>query len=376
MATSTNAYEPYDGLTIDGSFIEPQLQFNNDFTKLAANILQFYLIVWDPDDTNEYKRDLGLSNKKYKEKLVEAGWRFEVISSNNTPATALVAHNKDNIIVTFRGSGVQKEVGETKKYEAIGETIKNILTDLNILLVEDERFPGKVHKGFLKEYLEIRMKIFDKVASLIPVSDRGAVRKRNLFISGFSLGSGMATLCLWDLPKQLNNKKLTIDTYGYLFACPAAGDHNFESALHNYNKNIFHIMHERDVVGQIPHSLFKNYRASARKLFVFDTNPLKTDAKSPETVVQLDHEKMDINLKIKRILPASVIADVLYNRLWAYLVVKLTKDVLMPFARYHNGYFYKNCMTEMTKDFSDKVSGSNLLETGNKQYELCQQHGI
>jgi len=376
MAKSSNTYEPYEGLTIDGSFLEPQLQLNSDFTKLAANLLQFYLIVWDPDGKNEYKRDLGHSNERYKKILHDAGWRFEVIRSEHTPATALVAHNKDNIVVSFRGSGVQQEEGETGKWEARFDTIKNVLADMNIIRVADDNFPGKVHKGFLKQYKEISREIFEKVASVIPVSDRGAVRKKNLFISGFSLGSGMATLCLWDLPRQLENKNLKIDTYGYLFACPAAGDHDFESALYAYNKNIFHIMHERDVVGQIPHSLFKEYRAGARKLFVFDTNPLKTDNKSPETVVQLEHEKMGINLKIKRMLPASVITNVLYHKIWPYLVVKLTKDVLMPFIRYHNGYFYKNCMTEMSNDFNRKASGSNLLETGNKQYELCQQHGI
>lgn len=375
MAKSKHKYEPYDGLTIDGSFLTPQTRLNKDFTLLAANLLQFYLIAWDPDGKNEYLRDMGKSNARYKADLDRKGWTFHTIKSDDTPATALVAYNSDSIVVSFRGSGVQKEEGETGFFESKLETIKNVLTDLNIVRIADSGFPGKLHMGFRRQYLQIREEIYDKVAlALSPV--KGVVKKKNLFISGFSLGSGMASLCLWDLPKKLEQNKLNVNTYGYLFACPAAGDHAFEAALHEYNKNIFHIAHERDVIGQIPHSLFKEYRTTARKLLVFDTNPLKTAQQSPETVEQLKHGKMDINLKIKKTLPASVLTKVLYDKLWPYLVVKLTKDILFPFVRYHNGYFYKNCMVEMSQDFDRKQSGSTLAETAEAQYKLCQKHGI
>ena len=375
MAKSSSNYQPYENLTIDGSFLTPQTRLNSDFTLLAANLLQFYLIAWDPDGKNEYVRDMGRSNERYKTALEKKGWTFHTVKSNTTPATALVAYDQNSIVVSFRGSGVQKEEGETGWLEAKIDTIKNVLTDLNVIRIADSGFPGKLHMGFRRQYLEIRNEIYDIVAQNL-TAPRGAGKKKNLFISGFSLGSGMASLCLWDLPKRLESNKLKADTYGYLFACPAAGDHAFETALHEYNPNIFHIMHERDVVGQIPHSLFKEYRATARKLFVFDTNPLKSDQKSPETVVQLNHRKMDINLKIKKILPLSVFSKVLYDKLWPYLAVKLTKDALMPFVRYHNGYFYKNCMTEMSQHFERKQSGSTLTETAEAQYELCQKHGI
>ena len=99
--------------------------------------------------------------------------------------------------------------------------------------------------GFRRQYLQIRDEIYEKVAlALSP--NKGVAKKMNLFISGFSLGSGMASLCLWDLPKKLEQNKLKVDTYGYLFACPAAGDHAFEAALHEYNKNIFHIAHQEN----------------------------------------------------------------------------------------------------------------------------------
>jgi len=45
-------------------------------------------------------------------------------------------------------------------------------------------------------------------------------------------------------------------------------------------------------------------------------------------------------------------------------------------VRYHNGYFYKNCMVEMSQDFDRKQSGSTLAETAEAQYKLCQKHGI
>jgi len=375
MAKSANNHEPYDNLVIDGSYLEPQLRLDGNFTLLAANLLQFYLIAWDPDGKNDYVRDLGRSNERYKHSLVNKGWVFHTISSNDTPATAIVAYNNDSIVVSFRGSGVQKEEGETGWFESKVDTLKNVLTDLNVIRIADSGFPGKLHMGFRKQYLEIRDEIYTHVAQALP-KGRGAAKKKNLFISGFSLGAGMASLCLWDLPKKLEQNDISVDTYGYLFACPSAGDHEFEAALHEYNKNIFHIVHERDVVGQVPHSLFKEYRATARKLFVFDTNPLKTDKKSPETVEQLNHRKMDINLKIKKIVPQSIYSTVQYNKIWPYLVAKLTKDVLLPFIRYHNGYFYKNCMIEMSYDFERKQSGSTLTETANMQYELCQEYGI
>ncbi len=375
MAKSNHNYEPYEGLSIDGSFLIPQKKLNKDFTLLAANLLQFYLIAWDHDGKNEYFRDIGKSNASYKTALEKNGWTFHIVRSDNTPATALVAYDSHSIVVSFRGSGVQKEEGETGWFEAKVDTLQNVLTDLNIVRIADAGFPGKLHMGFRRQYLQISDEIYDKVAQAIsPV--KGVVKKTNLFISGFSLGSGMASLCLWDLPNKLEQNNLKVDTYGYLFACPAAGDHAFEAALHAYNKNIFHIVHERDVIGQIPHSLFKEYRTTARKLLVFDTNTLMTAQKSPETVQQLRHEKMDINLKIKKIIPASVLTKVLYDKLWPYLVVKLTKDILLPFVRYHNGYFYKNCMVEMSQDFDRKQSGSTLAETAAAQYKLCQKHGI
>jgi hypothetical protein len=86
--------------------------------------------------------------------------------------------------------------------------------------------------------------------------------------------------------------------------------------------------------------------------------------------------KLDINLKLKKLLPASVLTKVMYDKLWPYLAVKLTKDILLPFVRYHNGYFYKNCMVEMSQDFDRKQSGSTLAETATAQYKLCQKHGI
>lgn len=375
MAKSNHKYDPYEGLVIDGSFLTPQTKLNKDFTLLAANLLLFYLIAWDPDGKNEYQRDMGKSNAGYKTALKNKDWTFHIVKSDKTPATALVAYDSASIVVSFRGSGVQKEEGETGWFESKVDTLKNVLTDLNIVQIADAGFPGKLHMGFRRQYLQIRDEIYDKVAQALSPA-KGVVKKKNLFISGFSLGSGMASLCLWDLPKQLEQNNLKVNTYGYLFACPAAGDHAFEAALHAYNKNIFHIVHERDVIGQIPHSLFKEYRTTARKLLVFDTNPLKTAQKSPETVEQLQHEKMDINLKIKKIVPASVLTNVLYDKLWPYLVVKLTKDILLPFVRYHNGYFYKNCMVEMSQDFDRKQSGSTLAETAAAQYELCQKHGI
>jgi hypothetical protein len=111
MAKSKHNYEPYDGLPIDGSFLTPQTRLNKDFTLLAANLLQFYLIAWDPDGQNEYLRDMGKSNAGYKADLDRNGWTFHTIQSDQTPATALVAYNSDSIVVSFRGSGVQKRRG-------------------------------------------------------------------------------------------------------------------------------------------------------------------------------------------------------------------------------------------------------------------------
>ncbi|MBL0884533.1 MAG: hypothetical protein IBJ16_14520 [Chitinophagaceae bacterium] len=71
MAKSANNHEPYDNLIIDGSYLEPQLRLDSNFTLLAANLLQFYLIAWDPDGKNEYFRDSGKSNQRYKNTLID-----------------------------------------------------------------------------------------------------------------------------------------------------------------------------------------------------------------------------------------------------------------------------------------------------------------
>lgn len=129
---------------------------------------------------------------------------------------AYVAHDGDAVVVAFRGTGG----GSLKK------TVKNACKDANI---RSQKWglggieAGRVHQGFYREYERFREAILTRV--------RGT-RTDHVFVTGFSLGAALATLCAFDLRV---NEKLRVTAI--LFASPRVGGPRFRRAFEKHVKN-------------------------------------------------------------------------------------------------------------------------------------------
>ena len=75
--------------------------------------------------------------------------------------------------------------------------MSNLLTDLHATMIP---FPGHphvlVHKGFLKAYMRVRFAIFETISKHMK-------QHCKFYCVGHSMGGALATLCIWDIYKNL-----------------------------------------------------------------------------------------------------------------------------------------------------------------------------
>lgn len=365
-----------------GTYLKPHTTLTPEFLYTASHVLQHYLFVWEPDSAKNIKRlqRLGFrvwGNRKNKTKkdsksLEHKTVENKMITTVHSPAKALVAENDTSIVITFRGSGVQKNTKDDKAFvKAAKATFQNMIADLDIRLVKNKNFPGYVHRGFLREYMHIRKAVINAVKKCENYENK------QIFVSGFSLGAAMGTLCFWDIQRTLKLKKKPC---AYLFACPAAGDKSFESALTKKNNSIFRFAHERDPIAQIPHSLFKSFRAPGNNYFVFETKKATSASRAHNSAEQLNHRDMELNIEMKgilgKLLSAKAMTPVRWKAAKAILIAKAIKDVAIPF-RFHNGYVYQKSMIKIAENFKKRThSGTTLRKTAQQFRKLAAKTAI
>ncbi len=101
---------------------------------------------------------------------------------------------------------------------------------------------GNVHDGFLGVYQGLRASLLAAVNALTGIS--------NIFITGHSMGSALASLALADLA---NNANLTsINYHHYNFASPRVGDTTFAAAMNGMTFPSFRIINTEDLVPAAP----------------------------------------------------------------------------------------------------------------------------
>ena len=157
-----------------------------------------------------------LDNKLNEPMLPKFG-SIEYFNVKQTDTQAFVAGNDSVVIVSFRGTEPTH--------------ITDDLTDFKMTLVEDKNLTGKVHKGFQES---VNSTIYDENHSLLDVV-RGRLdalidgKKRDLWITGHSLGAALATLAASIFRKE----GLTIN-YICTFGSPRVGNEDYVT---DYNKN-------------------------------------------------------------------------------------------------------------------------------------------
>lgn len=142
------------------------------------------------------------------------------------PRIGYVAQSDEEIIVAFRGTA----------------NIYDDLQDLDILPASFPYVPGggSVVRGFLNIYSRIRLQLAE---ALLKLSTR-----KNLFITGHSLGGALATLAALDIAVNTKFKNPTV----YTFASPRTGNQSFASAYNRAVKQSVRVANVLDLVPYLP----------------------------------------------------------------------------------------------------------------------------
>jgi hypothetical protein len=216
-----------DGSPKNGTFLNPTKAYDGTMLKTAKS-------------ANWHQRTVSIDGiKNVKPALEKAGWTLigkvvEPSGIKDGRAYVAVDEARGNVVVSFRGSGGEKW----------WETGSNAITDLNTLRtkvdwIEKHQKGVRVHKGFSNEYLRFRDQILNKVRKH---------KDKRIFVTGFSLGAGLAQLCALDI--KLNTGAARVFLYPH--ASPRVGGKDFRALLESNIKRIDRVVLNGDPITQLP----------------------------------------------------------------------------------------------------------------------------
>ena len=164
--------------------------------------------------------------------LIAAGFTIKFISVGTTQC--LVAHNNKFIVIATRGTEIDNLWG------AISDWAVNLKFDL----VQDDS-GGKVHEGFI-ELINRTWPVIEECVRKIQAD--GA--QRTLWITGHSLGAGLATLVAERARRVGNFPVSGVYTWG----SPRVGDEQFKQkyAMAGLSDRTFRFVNNTDIVRKIP----------------------------------------------------------------------------------------------------------------------------
>jgi hypothetical protein len=128
-----------------------------------------------------------------------------------------------------------------KEYASNPEIIKELSSSVGI------------HSGYLKAYLSVKDDIYNKCKKLL---NNGA---NKIFISGYSLGGAMSTICVLDFHANLNKLNITADNIKSVhIGCPPVGNNDFVKLYNKYVINTVRLVHLNDPVPNLTIWLYKH----------------------------------------------------------------------------------------------------------------------
>jgi len=181
----------------------------------------------DPDGVRKFQDDLGLT--------------AQLISVGNTQV--YVAHNDQNIVVAFRGSGSPTSFDGLKDW---------LLTNANNLLVLPEGKAGtdfaaagvgaRFHRGFLEALNSVWTPFFAAVDAAY------SEKERPIWVCGHSLGGALALLAAW----RMERNALPVHQV-YTFGAPMVGNAAAAAAIEKqFAGRIFRVINGGDLVPKLP----------------------------------------------------------------------------------------------------------------------------
>jgi hypothetical protein len=248
--------------------------------KIITIILLFLLIIiYYP--LNEYINNYIL-NENYKPNTndllkainyTEQGNYFINDKSKIKYYIGLNESDSSEIIINFKGTDIN-EIEDIKSNIKLGITQYTTKYATNPDIIKELRNPIGIHVGYFNLYLSIREILYNKCKELL---DNGA---KKIFISGYSLGAGISTLCTFDFHINLNKLNITADNINSVhIAGPAVGDHNFVNLYNKYVINTVRLVHLNDPIPRISDWIYtqtKNEYIVFSKVYSIEAHSLTT----------------------------------------------------------------------------------------------------
>ncbi len=146
---------------------------------------------------------------------------IEIFDKQDTQA--FVASNENSMIISFRGTS----------------TLKDAMTDINVDLVDG--VGGRVHEGF-----NIALNYIWRDLYKLILASRG---KRSLWLTGHSLGGGLACLATAKLVQEKDEPVNGLYTFGQ----PRTGDRRFAKNFNaTFGDKTFRFVNNNDIVTRTP----------------------------------------------------------------------------------------------------------------------------
>lgn len=185
--------------------------FDNRSMKFSAN--NAYWLAWCSKLAYYNKADTEISLNNEDMNLIE------FFDEQNTQA--FIAADDEKIIISIRGT----------------DGLADAMTDLNVDLVDG--VGGRVHEGFNTSASRLWKTI------MYTIRHR---QNRSLFITGHSLGAGIAAILTARLVQQKDEPVNGL----YLYGMPRAGDKKFSRNFNNSFQNAYRFVNNNDIVTRTP----------------------------------------------------------------------------------------------------------------------------
>lgn len=164
---------------------------------------------------------------KTRDLLIEKlkGGGFKLVGEFNSPKTdtqGFLVSNGEYAVLAFRGTEVTKRIDIRTDAKAFRASV----------------FEGRVHKGFGEAYKSIEIQVLKALPK---------VEGLPLYITGHSLGAGLATIATRYLERDLELRNRIAACY--TFGSPRVGDREYDR---KFKSSIFRVVNTTDIVTVVP----------------------------------------------------------------------------------------------------------------------------
>lgn len=179
------------------------------------------------------KRYPGDEKSEVTRRLVERqlskwGYGSTLIESAKTDTRVFLAEMGDHLILSFKGTSISSR--------------QNIATDLDFTMTKPGWSPGRIHQGFANGLEDAWIQIANALARHRP-------HRKEIWVTGHSLGAALAQLAAYRLKHQLKYEIRAVYTYG----TPRVGDEGFVNAYdQSLGERTFPHINADDVVPNVP----------------------------------------------------------------------------------------------------------------------------